>query len=215
MFNRVCLAFVASLVSFGAYAADYPTKAPQLAVWDWSGFYLGGSFGWSRQPMSTTGGINAKLDPTGWYGCGQAGYDHQFRSGIVAGIVSDICAGDVSGSSTFGGVAVPAKADIFGTLRGKLGYSVSLLNHPFLPYFTGGLAWSRNNLTAMGFKAQDTQLGYTFGGGIETALTQNIFVGVEYLYAGFGQGTYTFAPGFSVPINVTDQRVNIFANYRF
>ena len=216
MFKRVFFSLIAICFSFAAFAAD-AYKAPQLvpAIFDWSGLNLGLDIGWARQPMDTTGVVSAKVSPGGFFGCGHIGYDHQFPDRIVAGVVADACGGDVGGKTSFGGVTIPAKADLFGTVRAKLGYALNTA-YPILPYITGGLAWSKNNVTITGLgTAQDTQLGWAAGLGAEMALSQHWVAGVEWIYSGYGHGNYAFATGFTLPLNVNSNQVRASLGYKF
>src|SRR6201993_3905638 len=79
-----------------AHAADLPLKAPALkAVYDWTGFYVGGHFGYgggSFGPDTNPLPLQGVLFPhstTGLIGGYQMGYNRQFANGIVLGIEAD------------------------------------------------------------------------------------------------------------------------------
>lgn len=215
------LAAVAMLTGIAA-AADAPTRpAPRpdktaAAIFDWTGFYVGGHGGWSWNELNAQG-LAVGIKPDGMFGGGQVGYGYEFRNRWYAGIVGDVSLGDVKASTTVGGVNVPAKANLFGTARVKIGYNLN----PLLIYGTGGLAWSRNDITATGFgTAQQTQLGWAAGLGAETPVyispTGNaVTMGAEYVYLGFGGDNYCFGVGFCVPVKATGQRATVFANYHW
>src|SRR5690606_36119322 len=89
------------------------------------------------------------------------------------------------------------KLDWFGTLRGRLGYT---LTPSMLLYGTGGLAYARvsTDLIAMGnnwpglkhgtpYETSETHVGWTIGAGAEYAFHRNWSVRAEYLYADFGK----------------------------
>ena len=88
---------VASLSSLAwaavpSLAADIPLKAPPLvvAVWNWTGFYVGGNLGYSFGNATTSwtvgglplGSTSAAMD--GVLGGAQAGYNWQSGSWVLA-----------------------------------------------------------------------------------------------------------------------------------
>jgi outer membrane immunogenic protein len=165
---------------------------------------------------STTSGYRSGRDNVGFTGGGQVGYNQQFGS-IVAGLEADINYADInarrSGSSNFaiGGVtgseALSSRnaTDYFGTLRGRVGF---LPMERLMVYGTGGLAYGNvdtstsaaftTNVPGVGSFAStyggshsSTQLGYTVGGGVEYAVTDNITLKGEYLYVDLGRSSTT------------------------
>jgi outer membrane immunogenic protein len=111
------IAGVASLLTTSALAADLAphmyTKAPApiVAVYDWTGFYIGGNVGYSWGRSSTTGAFSdaltdtvlaaaaTKFDLNGVIGGGQIGYNWQ-RSNWVFGLEADIQGSGEKGSTT-------------------------------------------------------------------------------------------------------------------
>jgi len=162
-------------------AADgsMPTKAPPPAVaaaYDWSGFYLGGHFGyatgsshWSvTQPgaPAVTGSLDLfnaydMFRDTGSDFAGfQAGYNTMLPLRWLLGIEADISFPSfteptshlISGMSTLAsasiGVASYAEqVEFSGTLRGRIGYTPNLGPSHWLFYATGGFAWSFDQFT--------------------------------------------------------------------
>ncbi|HVY18796.1 MAG TPA: outer membrane beta-barrel protein [Bauldia sp.] len=97
-------------------------------------------------------------------------------------------------------VTTSADLKMFGTVRGRLGLALDRVN----VYGTGGFAYgyARGDLTVTGNAGAGTpysasgvqiQYGYTFGGGLEAAITDHWIVRGEYLYMNLGTGKYTFA----------------------
>ncbi|WJR78976.1 outer membrane protein [Bradyrhizobium sp. NP1] len=152
-----------------AFAADMPVKAmppPALAIYNWTGFYIGANVGggWERGTgdlIATSGGIaiptavaggtiprNLNLSPSGVVGGGQAGYNWQINQ-IVFGLETDLQASGIRQSVTIFHPAVVApplfptintgltSLDWFGTVRGRVGYAWN----NFLLYGTGGFAY--------------------------------------------------------------------------
>src|SRR5438552_4609079 len=195
-----------------ARAADI-VEAP--AVYDWTGFYIGGNLGYafggddkvglqsSGLPSSPDFGINDidKLELNGFFGGGQIGADWQWNS-LVLGAIAD-----VEGSTTYddftetfvantgADLKVHASDDIdwWGTVRGRLGWAFDRV----LIYGTGGLAWADIDYDTRGFnldsglqfdaRKHDTRLGYAVGGGLAWGIDENWSVGAEYLYVNFGK----------------------------
>jgi outer membrane immunogenic protein len=113
--KRTCIqvAAVASLLTTSATAADLApryTKAPPVvvAVYDWTGFYIGGNVGysWGRSSSSLAlldagtivSAANAKFDMNGVIGGGQLGYNWQ-RDKWVFGLEADFQGSDQKGST--------------------------------------------------------------------------------------------------------------------
>ncbi len=154
----------------------------------------------------------ARSDTSGVIGGGQIGYNWQIGK-IVLGFEADI---DGSGQNSSGtvfcpiatcrGVIASATANDsvqdFGTFRGRLGYAYDR----WLVYGTGGASWQNvkesYSVSAAGvgtplFSSNTTHFGYAVGGGVETMLWNNHWIGgVEYLYLDsgtFGIGTSSLA----------------------
>jgi len=139
-------------------------KAPVIASWNWTGFYLGAhtGHGWKdndfvqtlgQTPVTTIGGIDSK----GWLGGGHGGYNWQYGP-VVAGMEIDFSVTDIHGTTDTGVVQLPAftqtrattRADDvkdLGSLRARLGTTAQFLGAGccagVLFYGTGGLAWER------------------------------------------------------------------------
>jgi len=184
--KKFLIASIAALaLSAGsALAADMPLKAPPpppVALFDWSGFYIGANVGYSWGNSTTTftgtgaGGafvpFSSSQSMDGWLGGGQIGYNWQFNKNWLLGVEADIQATGQSGS-----VALPTatgspcfilacpftttgslqqKLPWFGTARARLG--VLPADH-WLLYVTGGLAFGEIDSTAT---VTNTQLGVT------------------------------------------------------
>jgi outer membrane immunogenic protein len=206
----------AALLSLGvatsASAADLPRKAPAYVApigYNWTGFYLGvnGGYGWT--------GSNAAGDADGFVGGGQIGYNWQAAgSPFVFGLEADIQGADISSSAAVGAVTVTAKANAFGTVRGRIGYAFDRA----MIYATGGWAYTRTELSATGpggsISNSDWSSGYALGGGLEWAAWDRWSVKAEYLYVHSGDVNVTLA---GVPFG-GDYNINVVRaglNYRF
>ncbi|MDB5617555.1 outer membrane protein [Tardiphaga sp.] len=215
----------------GAQAADMAAKAPyykapSVAVYDWTGFYLGVNagigLGRNRAIHDTPLGTDSLyLAPQGAFGGGQVGYNWQAGS-LVYGFEADIQGAELSDDRTnVGGpllaTAYSQKIDWFGTVRGRVG----LATGPVLSYVTGGYAYGnvKTSITEAGigtvFSSNKMQNGWVVGSGVEAALGGNWTGKIEYLYLNMGNNSYAFEP-FTQTLN-TEVRENIFRvglNYR-
>jgi outer membrane immunogenic protein len=133
----------------------------------------------------------------------------------VFGVEADIDYSDMDGDDSAtvdvpGFVAITTAAsteyNYFGSLRGRLGAAFER----FLVYGTGGLAYAdvensaslTNELGQDYFgSSDDVQLGWTVGGGVEVAVTDNVTLGAEALYFDLGDENVDLDPvaGFVPP----------------
>jgi outer membrane immunogenic protein len=168
-----------ALAAGGAWAADLQVKAapgapyyvPQVPLYSWSGFYIGGNIGggWSRDQTDVLPGPDAatfvhllpqtlSTNSSGVVGGGQIGYNWQ-AGPWVWGIEADIQGADIRGTvvespiipfigAPIAGSAlsIQTKLDWFGTVRGRFG--TTFIDPRFLLYVTGGLAFGNVDDTA-------------------------------------------------------------------
>jgi len=223
--GRFCIAGFFVVWAFGAAsAADLPasmvTKAPPAPPRpSWTGFYsgvnVGGSWGHQRSSlddaMTDARLLSNPLGLNGVIGGAQIGYNWQpINRPWVFGVEADIQGSGqrADGSFFVGGVTAPGvvtapgdsityqdKLDWFGTLRGRVGWSMGGQGR-ILPYVTGGLAYGQGTISGGGtaggvpvaFDNTRTYAGWTLGGGLEWAFWNSWSAKVEYLYADFGRG---------------------------
>lgn len=148
--------------------------------------------------------FNANGDfSNGFVGGVHIGYDWQ-AGNIVYGALLDLNYTDISDeqrafSRSPAPYIISRDVDYLATLRGRVGYAFS---DSFLGYVTGGLAYGdvdfgyrqgalspASTVTTSG--GQDSDFGYTIGGGAEARLTRNWSFGVEYLYTNLGGNDFT------------------------
>jgi outer membrane immunogenic protein len=205
-----------SVIAFAqiASAADLPRKAPSytppppVALYNWTGFYLGinGGYGWGNTTGNPFGLGGENLDINGALFGGQIGFNYQLpASPLVLGIEADWDWTGIKGSNSL--APVPGvtlnnnfKLDDLGTVRGRVGYVWDRA----LLYATGGWAWSHRatwDLTCTGpclpAAATDSQSlsGYTVGGGVEYGFSPNLSVKAEYLYVHLAPAAYFGSQG--------------------
>ncbi|MEP9349873.1 outer membrane protein [Xanthobacter sp. KR7-225] len=231
MFKRTLLGVSAlALMAASASAADlgtrYPVKAAVVPVqmFSWTGFYIGGNVGyaWGNSSFDYT----PFLGPTYSYDLGnadgftgglQAGFNYQFANNVVLGLEADLQFADIgSNNLLIGGPVAGALAsqslDTYGTIRARLGYAVDR----FLPYITGGAAWANTSYTGpFGWTSDSTHWGWTIGGGLEYAITNNWTVKGEYQYLSFDGDGYTYLNGDQVKTNFDMSVLKAGVNYKF
>jgi outer membrane immunogenic protein len=213
-------ALAAIAVSGVAHAADLSVApiykappAPVVSTYNWSGFYVGVNGGgeWGRSRWDSTGGFNTSGGMVG----GTAGYNWQ-TGPIVLGVEGDVDWQNLKGSTTnlcpAGGCST--NTDWLSTVRGRLGYAFDRV----MPYVTGGLAIGDIKAAAPGFAgASQAEAGWTVGGGVEFALTNNWTAKAEYLHVDLGNFNCGFSCGATATNNVSSREnvVRAGLNYKF
>jgi outer membrane immunogenic protein len=219
----------AAVIAFAApaLAADLPartyTKAPAYtapeAVYNWTGFYIGGHVGGAFAGDSSLQGSDGRF-----MGGVQGGYDYQFAPNWVMGAEAQyswLAGGSNSGTTFPGGTLVTANTDQLGSVTGRIGYTWG----PALLYAKGGYAWRDNNNIAVSFAGVPQPFtadgghrdGYTVGAGLEYMFAPNWSAKVEYQYYNFGSTTFTSGPADIVGTRFRDDEHTVKAglNYRF
>ena len=150
---------VSSLAIHPVTAADLATrpypKAPAtaVAVYNWTGFYLGANagYGWGRSDeFAAAFGTRANFDISGGLAGGQLGYNWQAGAWLF-GVEADGSWADIDGATRCPNPAFTctAKARDLASFRGRLGWATG----PVLLYATGGLGYANvrhSTLTAAG-----------------------------------------------------------------
>ncbi|MCD6069852.1 MAG: hypothetical protein K0S42_368 [Microvirga sp.] len=165
--KKILLSSVALLgLATGAVAADLPSRrapAPIIAaapLFTWTGFYVGvnAGYGWSNDDFDAVD-LADEDDDGGFVGGAQVGYNYQIGS-FVVGLEGDIQYADFGADDDFD------SSDWFGTVRARAGVAFDRA----LIYATGGFAFA------------DDANGWTVGGGVEYAFTNNLSAKIEGLY---------------------------------
>lgn len=217
-------ATVASIVLLGsgaALASDLPSKkylpmAPALPqLYNWTGFYVGGQVGYSwgsdrlgefltagRTPL----GVNFDYSPSSFVAGGHAGFNYQMGQ-IVVGVEGDVEAMNARGGfndpplvrSPFDpGGLVRVQQDWQASVRARIGYAFDR----FMVYGTAGAAFTKfehtyfNPLAGFGESGKFSRTGWTVGGGVNYAMTNNLILGVDYRYTDYGNFDYTARSAF-------------------
>jgi outer membrane immunogenic protein len=184
----------------------WPSGGRSASLFDPNAGIDGGFFG-----ADFPGGLGSQS--AGFIGGGQAGYNWQ-TGAFVLGVETDFDGTTVSKSfnntgPAFGGgplvgdfLSVNGKASLswLGTTRGRIGF-VATPDNRLMIYGTGGVAYGGGSANFSAFDAttgafwagspSSTRVGWTVGGGVEYAITNNITIKGEYLYADLGSTSFS------------------------
>ena len=205
---RVALFSAASILSsVSALAADLPARAPVAPVayvpaFSWTGFYLGGALGWiETSPEYTTGAlvlgtpfiVSSASNRNGLsYGI-LSGYNYQMGQ-VVLGVEGDFTGWTVGKIryTSITGDFLTAHSKWGGSIRGRFGYAADRA----LFYLTGGAAFVSNETsiptTGISIGGDGVRWGWTVGGGIDYAFTNNWFTGIEYRYSQYETRNFVY-----------------------
>ena len=194
-----------------AFAADLIPPPPPVPIFTWTGVYLGGQigYGWGSGNLNYSGfdqvtgtalATSVGGTPSGVVGGAHVGYQYQINQWVLGlegsvdgtGLTNTAVAAFAEGT----GVTASTTATVQGSIRGKLGIAWDRA----LIYATGGVAFggfdtsfsvaNPGTLTRVPFFAGDgvstTRVGWTVGGGVQYAVTDNWWVFAEYRYSNFG-----------------------------
>ncbi len=211
-----------------AHAADLPGRyspAPAynaLPVFTWTGFYAGlnAGYGWNV-------GDSRYYDPAfrngkrsgGFIGGAQAGYNYQFGM-FVGGLETDLQYAAVGNKgASYGTTYYPGDSDgFFGTIRARGGVAFDRA----LVYGTGGFAYgdiggNRGYDPLLGYHSGDeVNWGWTLGGGVEYAITDNFTAKVEGLYVDLDtKDNYTLGGRVNVDRDAEFGVLRAGVNYKF
>lgn len=183
----------------GAMASDLPHRpvpVVQPPAFTWTGFYIGvnAGLGWSNSgtinisdPIVGNTSINT-AGTTGFVGGGQIGYNWQHQRWVF-GLETDIQYSDLKSGVAWAAYEwfgySSSNSQYFGTVRGRVGYAFDRT----LFYVTGGLAYG--GLNSNWWHGTTSNTGWTLGGGIEYAFTDNWTGRIEGLYVDLNSGTHT------------------------
>ena len=163
-------------------AADVPNykNSPRGSVFNWDGFYVGGSANYAFGDIDYSGlGGAITVEPRGYGVGGIVGYNMHFTSNLIVGVEGDLnwmnidrTTGIVPGVGLNGGI------DYYSTVRARLGYSFG----SWMFHLNGGWAGAHlaSNVTGVGLSAEDFISGWAYGAGVDFAITNNLWLGLEY-----------------------------------
>ncbi len=220
---------LAAAVALGAVFSGTAARAED--TFSWSGFYIGGVAGYNwnddltSEYITATGaarGITFPYDPDGMSGGVKAGMNFQNGS-FVYGLEGDFELTNIKGTfidriENIG--RGDDKYDWQASLRARMGVAMDR----FMVYGTGGLAVARiqNTYTLVPFGISETfektHTGWTAGGGVDYAITDNLIAGVEYRFTKFEKfsnvSTVAF-PGLTGTQEPTSHALRVSLSYKF
>ena len=209
-------------------APVYRPLSPALAVYGWSGCYLGaqggGAIGQSRHDTD----FGSTSDPytiSGGLAGGTVGCNYQVSQWVL-GLEGDFSWTNKRGSAielapfpaTF---TSQTRENWLGTVRGRVGFAADR----WLFYVTGGYAVAAveagiiNPLIGLDVSDTKTRNGFAVGAGIEGVIAGPWTAKLEYLYVGLQNASYFDVPPPAVfartGVPVTDNIFRAGINYRF
>jgi outer membrane immunogenic protein len=226
--------------------APPPVYVPPAPIFTWTGLYVGVQAGYAWANESSTilnpGGqqtvpplpvappaanIPYSVKPQGVIGGAHVGYNLQVNQWVI-GVEGNVDGSSLNQSANIGvppfyAGTVKTSATLQGSLRGRLGIAWDR----WLVYGTGGVAFAgvNNSYNTVQFggstdSISKTRTGWTVGGGIAYAVTNNWSIGVEYRYSDFGKYTDQSATGALLPLtfishHLTQNQVQGRLTYKF
>ncbi|MBZ9979146.1 outer membrane protein [Mesorhizobium sp. BR-1-1-10] len=211
---------VAASYRFGAQngaAASFETPA-----YNWTGFYIGGGLGAgaSVHQLEIPPLLGAKFNGLGGEGVlGElnVGYDHDFGS-WVAGVMVDARYSGMTSQLDIPGGSINLDTDYGFDVLGRVGMK---MNESTLAYALAGYSWQHFDLNAsdpVGDIIDWGSSGFSVGGGLETAVSSNVTLGLEYRYSQFAEKDFSSdlgLPDDSITSKASFHTVRIGAKYKF
>lgn len=217
--------FLATLTT-SAYAADaistqepvpvYVTPTSAVPAFNWSGAYIGGQIDYSMTQGKFAYGSAPKAKGTGkgFLGGLYTGYNFDAGNNLILGTELDFTsafnkgkANDKAGSLGYANTEIRWS----GAARARVGYAVDR----FLPYIAGGVAFGdiKDSLATKdsSFTSSKTRAGWTVGGGVDYAATNNVILRLEYRHTDFGKQSFDLgnSTNYSRKLSTNDIRVGV------
>ncbi|MDH7784359.1 outer membrane immunogenic protein [Ochrobactrum sp. 19YEA23] len=218
---------VLALLATGAHAADaivpetpLAPAAPIATDFNWSGAYIGGQvgYGWASSKLLVDPAAAFKGNMGGFLGGVYAGYNFDTGTNVILGVDGDFTGTSVGETIAHGDLA-SAKTRLrwSGAARARVGYAFDR----FLPYIAGGAAFGNigdkaHILGTRLISQSKTQTGWTVGGGVDYAVTDNIVTRFEYRYTDFGKRNLDLAvPGLKANEKMNSNDIRLGVAYKF
>ncbi len=218
----IALAGSAAAADLPSHAPPPPVYLPPAPIFTWTGIYIGGQIGYGWGNEESNFGDNfgdfGKFSNSsqGVIGVAHVGYNlqlSQFVIGLEGSVDGTSISNSVQNNGTFfgnhflpGNVLVNVNTGVQGSIRGRVGYAWDRV----LLYATGGVAFAgvdtnvSTGFTSGAFpggfdSSSSTRVGWTVGGGLEYAITNNWSIRAEYRYSDFGHSTLFATNSFADP----------------
>ena len=209
-----------------AQGADLPRKAPVMTttvapIYNWTGFYIGAHVGGAFWDDWTVVGGTGGSNDASWIAGGQVGFDFQFANSWVIGFEANYSFTDSDTTVTFAGpLTLTQETRGLFSATGRFGFTWG----PGLIYAKGGYAVRDSDTTFVSAVApvaftfaNDSDDGYTIGGGLEYMFAPNWSGKIEYQYYDFDSTTFA-TPAVLLAAGSFDQQIHTIKlglNYRF
>jgi outer membrane immunogenic protein len=213
-----------SVIALGcaaASAADIPVRAPVAkappvaALFNWSGFYVGGTVGYGfGDTYQVDDSLTARSPGFDWDGAvagGTIGVNWQSGNWVL-GLEADLSWSGIGGALPDGSgwgcnsLACHNEVEWFGTARVRVGPTFDR----FFPYVTGGFAYGRlyADYGLCPSCTRWSETGWTLGAGGEWSFAPNWSAKAEYLYVNLGTTATVPDPGLNAKFHLVRFGVN-------
>ena len=176
-----------------------PADARSSSTYDWTGFYVGGHFGFGHGSLNNNlSSATPEMASNSFgsaYGGLQVGYNYEFPLGWMLGAEANVSFPNfledgVVSTPSLG--TVTDEIDYLGMLRARLGYALG----PYLLYGAAGFTWSQARFTDdLGNVILRNRTGWTAAVGIEFVLAPAWTIRLEYLHDHLDAVTSMFPTG--------------------
>lgn len=218
---RIGSTILLATLTTGAYAADVvsiqePVLSSLAPAFNWSGAYIGGQIDYTMARGKYSNGSlpETKANGKGFLGGIYTGYNFDVGNDVILGTELDF-AGSLNKAKAEDNLGNSARAFTnlrwAGAARARVGYAMDR----FLPYIAGGVALGGIKDTLKtgnsNFTTDKTRAGWTIGGGVDYAATDNVILRLEYRYTDFGKLNVNLnnAADFSRKLTTNDIRMGI------
>ena len=208
--------------------AAYASAPMSASPFNWTGFYVGGNagYGWQQVFLPPSPGQFGPPSPSGGFWGGQVGANYQFASNWVVGVEFNGAVARMENTIVGPDPLVAAtllentiKVNSLMMLRARIGFAWDRN----LVYVTGGPAWiNAETITASSnvgapriVTDNETERGWTVGGGLERALWSNWTGRIEYQYIHSNPFTVNSESGPAPGVRADLQTVTAGVNYLF
>ena len=220
-----CASATAFFLTFSAMvnAADIDVPAS-----DWSGIHVGVGAGYGMIDHD----ISANFDPTGFdldlgldgiggegaLGTIEAGYDYQLNGNWLIGVQGDYTRSNIGPNLDVAGGFITYQLEATDTVN-LLARGGHIVDDSTLMYVVGGWTktWFDGDLSFAGnsvFPDDYNKSGWTFGGGVETAVSNNLTAKLEYRATIYDTIEIFNAPGFiSINSDAVEQTARAVLSY--
>ncbi|WP_031249686.1 outer membrane beta-barrel protein [Mesorhizobium sp. LNHC221B00] len=196
----------------------------ETPAYNWTGFYIGGGLGAGASvhqiEIPPLGGAKFNgLGGEGAFGELNVGYDQDFGS-WVAGVMVDARYSGMTSKLDLGVGSINVDTDYGFDVLGRVGMK---MNESTLAYALAGYSWQHFDLNAsdpVGDIADWGSSGFSVGAGLETAVSSNMTIGLEYRYSQFAEKDLSFLLGSGAPDGLVTttpsfHTVRLGAKYKF